>query len=148
MNGPQIVLELIRDRKLASGRLRGVFHLVIARKLTRTDGTLLSAGVTWRELSQLLKSLKFERELVKELGTDPDLLAPKDREKFWYAAISLAKVDSPQARREAEELIEFLKPLGIVTISNLPVPTAPSVPSPDLDVVEQIEPATPKRKKK
>lgn len=148
MNGPQVVLELIRDRKLASGRLRGVFHLVIARKLARTDGTLLSTGVTWRELSQLLKSLKFDRELVKELGTDPDLLAPKDREKFWYAAISLAKVDSPQARREAEDLIEQLKPLGIVAVSAPSVPLAPVAPVPNLDAAEQTEPATPKRKKK
>ena len=154
MNGPQVVLELIRDRKLASGRLRGVFHLVIARKLTRTDGTLLSTGVTWRELSQLLKSLKFDRELVKELGTDPDLLAPKDREKFWYAAISLAKVDSPQARREAEELLELLNPLGIVVASTAPTRTPLLAPPPhalpNVEGIEHTEVTTPapKRKKK
>ena len=104
MDGSRAVLELIRDRGLVAGRLRGFFHLVIGRTLSRGDGTILSTGVTWRELSQLLKLLKFDRDLVKELDADPDSISPKDREKFWYVAISLAKVDSAQARREAEEL--------------------------------------------
>ncbi len=112
MDGPRQVLELIRDRQMAGGRLRGVFHLLIGRTIAKDDGTVLSNGVTWRELSQWLKLLKFDRALVKELDADPESLSPKDREKFWYVAITLAKVDSDRARREADEVAALLKPLG------------------------------------
>ena len=144
MDGSQVVLELIRDRQLAVGRLRGFFHLIIGRKLSREDGTVLSMGLTWRELATALKLLKFDRELVKELGSDPESVSPKDREKFWYFAIGLAKVDSAQARREAEELTLLLKPLGIVV--GIP-PAGPPRPAPVRgNKVEPIPP--PKRTKK
>lgn len=146
MDGSQVVLELIRDHQLAVGRLRGFFHLLIGRKLSREDGAVLSMGLTWRELATALKQLKFDRELVKELGSDPESVSPKDREKFWYFAIGLAKVDSAQARREAEELTLLLKPLGIVV--GIP-PAGPPKPAPvRVEVVEVTTPAATKRKKK
>ena len=109
-----MVLQLARDHQLIAGHLRGLFHIAIGRRLTNADGDVLSTGMSWRDLSQLLKLLKFDREVVRELGADPDLLSPKDRERFWYAAIALAKVDSAQARHEAEELTASLKDLGII----------------------------------
>ena len=113
MEGTKMVLQLAREHGLVAGHLRGLFHIAIGRKLTAADGTVLSTGMSWRDLSQLLKSLKFDREIIRELGADPDVLAPKDRERFWYSAIALAKVESAEARREAEELTVSLKKLGI-----------------------------------
>ena len=65
--------------------------------------SVLSAGVTWRELAAELKYLRFDPELVRELGTDPESLAARDRERFWYSAIALAKVDSREAVADAEQ---------------------------------------------
>lgn len=113
MDGTRTLLELILARKLAEGRLRGVFHLAIGRRVTADDGSVLATGVTWRELAGLLKDLKFDKEWVRAFGVDPDVIAPRDKEKFWYHAVALAKVDSAEARAEAEELGRLLRPLGL-----------------------------------
>lgn len=121
MDGTRTLLELILARKLAEGRLRGVFHIAIGRRVTADDGSVLATGVTWRELAGLLKDLKFDKEWVRAFGVDPDVIAPRDKEKFWYHAVALAKVDSAVARAEAEELASLLRPLGL-TVG--PPPTA------------------------
>ena len=74
---------------------------------------LVSAGVTWRELAALLKALRFEKELVAEIGADPEELSPRDRQRFWYSAIALARPDCPEALAEAERLAAAVKPLGL-----------------------------------
>jgi hypothetical protein len=114
MQGTRQFLELVRDQQLVSGHLSGVFHIAIGRRISTPAGDLLAAGVTWRELAALLKELKFDRELVRELGADPDQLSPKDREKFWYYAVAMAKVDGPEASGQADELAARLAPLGLV----------------------------------
>jgi hypothetical protein len=103
MDGTRELLEAIRDNGLAAGRFRGVLHIAIGRKVTRPDGTVVSAGVTWRELARLLKQLRFDKDLVRELGADPEALAPRDRQRFWYSAIALARVDAPGLRLWAAE---------------------------------------------
>jgi hypothetical protein len=82
--------------------------------VTRPDGAVVSTGLTWREVAGWLKQLRFDRELVREYGADPDTLAPRDRERFWYAAIAQAKVDSPEAVAEAERLVGPLRAIGFV----------------------------------
>jgi len=113
MEGTQLFLELITQHGLAKGHLRGVFHIAIGRKLLRDDGSVVAAGVTWRELAAALKSVKFDKSLVKELGADPEALSVRDREKFWYAAIALAGVGSLEAHNQAERLADRLKRLGL-----------------------------------
>ena len=165
MEGTRMMLQLARDHRLIAGHLRGLFHIAIGRKLTDAEGTVLSTGMSWRDLSQLLKTLKYDREIVRELGADPDSLSPKDRERFWYAAIALANVDSAQARREAEELTASLRGLGIrvgpaptgmpTALPNgrnakpAPVKAAKSVVEPELpDAITPVPKSPPKRKKK
>jgi len=114
MDGTRRFLEVVLAQNLMVGNLRGVFHIAIGRKLTAPDGTVISVGVTWRELSILCKSLKLDTELVQELGADPDTLSPKDREKFWYFAVAHAKVNSAEARDQADTLVAPLKKLGII----------------------------------
>jgi hypothetical protein len=112
MEGIRELLSAARDAGLAAGNLRGLLHIAIGRRVTRSDGTLLTAGVTWRELAAELKHLRFDIALVKELGADPEALAARDRERFWYSAIALAKVDSREAIAEADRLATKLAALG------------------------------------
>lgn len=155
MQGTLRLLELVRDKKLAAGSLRGLFHIAIGRTVTTSDGAMASAGVTWRELAALLKDAKYDRELVRELGADPDALAPKDREKMWYQAIALAKVDSAEARAQADRLAAALKPHGFIVA---PAPGGPSKladlgprtgeSEPEGDAGDEEPPPQPKPKKK
>ena len=145
MDGTRELLEAIRDNGLAAGRFRGVLHIAIGRKVTRPDGTVVSTGVTWRELAALLKLLRFDKELVRELGADPEVLAPRDRQRFWYSAIALAKPDSPAARAEADRLTAAIKPLGYVVG---PGPAAAGRPAaqPKPPAAPEAEPKAPPKK--
>jgi hypothetical protein len=154
MEGTLRLLEVVRDKKLAAGSLRGLFHIAIGRTVLAADGTVESAGVTWRELATLLKDAKYDKELVREFGAEPDALAPKDREKMWYQAIGLAKVDSAEARTQADRLAAALKPLGLIVspspggpskLADLGPPPADAQSDPD-DRNEDPPPTKPKKK--
>ena len=112
MDRLQEFLERVREHQLANGRFRGLLHIAIGRTIKSDDGTVISAGTTWRNLSHILKSAKFDKELVRDLGADPDEISPRDRERFWYSAIALARPDSLEAIAEAEQLTPLLAPLG------------------------------------
>lgn len=138
MDEIRLFLDAARDNNLVAGHFRGLLHIAIGRKVTRADGTVVSAGLTWRELAGWLKILRFDRELVRELGADPDELAPRDRERFWYSAIAAAKVDSREAVADADVLVGRLKPLGYV-VGPAPVALAPAA-------APKAKPAEPKGK--
>ena len=125
MQGTRLLLETLLERDLVAGSLRGLFHIAIGRRITDSQGKVLAEGVTWRVLAALLKELKYDRELVREIGADPDTLSPKDREKFWYAAITLANVDGHEAHQQAEVLANELRRLGWIVG---PPPGLPSKP--------------------
>ncbi len=129
MDGLREFLEAVRDAGIAAGRLRGLFHILIGRRISTTTGTVISSGITWRELSILLKAVRFDKDLVTELGADPDTLSPRDRQRMWYSAIGLAKVDSAEAIAQASSLAELLQPLGYV-VGPAPTTVSPVVPSP------------------
>jgi hypothetical protein len=107
-------LETVRDRDLVRGRFRGLLHILVGRRITGAEGTSISSGMTWRDVSALLKRLRWDREAVRELGLDPAALPPRDRERYWYAAIARAGIDSPQAVADADELMKSLQELGYV----------------------------------
>ena len=125
MDGIRELLEAVRDRGLAVGHFRGLLHTAIGRRITRTNGAAVSTGITWRELAGMLKELRFDRELVREFGADPDTLAPRDRERFWYTAIAQAHVDSIEANAEADALMADLKKLGFLVGPNPTLATSP-----------------------
>jgi hypothetical protein len=127
MDGIRELLAAARDAGLAAGGFRGLLHIAIGRKVTRPDGSAASSGVTWRELAAELKALRFDTELVRQFGADPDALAARDRERFWYSAIAQARVDSPEAVAEAEKLVPKLAPLGFV-VGPAPSGVAPHAP--------------------
>lgn len=114
MDGLQRLLDVIRDNGLAVGHLRGVLHIAIGRKVTELSGVPVAAGVTWRELAELLKVTRFDPTLGLEVGADPDVVAPRDRQRFWYTVIAMAQPDSAEAVRQAEALAVPLQRLGFV----------------------------------
>jgi hypothetical protein len=127
MDGLREFLETVRQRGLVAGNLRGLFHIAIGRRITRADGSVVSTGLTWRELANLLKGMRYEKELVAEVGADPDELSPRDRQRFWYAAIAMARPDSLEAHAQADRLAAAVKPLGYV-IGPPPAATPPAAP--------------------
>ena len=96
----------------AQGNLLGLLHILVGRRLELPDGTLLSNGLTWRELAALLKKVHWPREAVRELGLNEDDLPPRDRVRFWYAAIAAARLDADKAREEGDRVAERLRELG------------------------------------
>jgi hypothetical protein len=112
MDALRALLDDLRQHGLDQGHTRGLFHLLIGRRLLRADGTLLAGGLTWRQLAVLLKKARWNKEAVRELGLQPQDLPPRDRLQYWYTAISAAHIDSLEARRDGDALATLLVPLG------------------------------------
>jgi hypothetical protein len=105
-------LDTAKEQGHAAGNLLGLLHVLIGRKISLEDGTVISAGQTWREAAALLKRVRWEREAVAELGINADDLPPRDRQLFWFKAIAQARVDSPQARAAGDRFAESIKGAG------------------------------------
>ncbi len=105
-------LEAIRSRGEETCPFRGLLHVLVGHRIALADGTLVSAGMTWREAAAALKKYRWDREAVRALGLDPKQLPPRDREKFWYTAISRAALGGATA--EAEAVIQAATELGYV----------------------------------
>jgi hypothetical protein len=109
--------ELLGDLKrhgLGKGDLLGLFNVLIGRRITKADGTVVSDGLTWRALAGWLKKVRWDPETVRPLGLDPDNLPPRDRQQLWYAVISKAQVDSEKASEAGDRVAERLQKLGYV----------------------------------
>jgi hypothetical protein len=107
-------LTTVKQQGQAQGNFLGLLNLVIGRRLELPNGTLVSAGVSWRELAALLKKVRWDREAVRELGLEPRNLPPRDRQRYWYAAIALARVDSPEATQAGDRLAPIVREMGYV----------------------------------
>ncbi len=119
-------LEMVRRQGIAPGHFRGLLHVLIGRKISRTDGTVVSGGMTWREAAVLLKRLRWNREAVRELGLDPAELPPRDRQRYWYMAIVRADVGSAAASAEGDRVAELLRSAGyVVSAAPRPPDSAP-----------------------
>ena len=112
MDGVRDFLSQLADKGLVKGRLLAVLHVVIGRTLRKSDGTLVSMGLSWRQVSELFRDLRIDKELVREVGLDPNTLSPRDRQRFWFQAIAAAKPDSEAAKLQAVELIAMLPSMG------------------------------------
>ena len=146
MDGIRELLSAARDNGLAASHFRGLLHVAIGRRITRPDGGVVSIGVTWRALAQELKALRFDQELVRELGENPETLSPRDRERFWYAAIASAQVDSPEAVSAGDHLVPRLKTLGFIVG---PAPgSLPSNQPPKSKTTTEYKPAPPRPRDK
>ena len=107
-------LKTVAERGLAQGNLLGLLHVLIGRRITLEDGTVVSSGMNWRDLAALLKRVRWDPEDVAELGLNPASLPPRDRQRFWYIAITQASVNSDKAEAGGDQLGAALAPLGYV----------------------------------
>jgi hypothetical protein len=90
----------------------GLLHLLISGSLADEQGNRPFPGQSWRDLASVLKKVRWDPSMVKQMGIDPTTLAPRDRERFWYQAICMAKIDSPEAKRSAQKLKGWLDKFG------------------------------------
>jgi hypothetical protein len=114
MDGVQTLLDDVRQHGLAEGNFRGLLHVLIGRRVTKADGTLVSPGLTWRDLAGRLKSVRWDRDAVREIGLNPADLPPRDRQRFWYTAIGHAQVDTAAAIEAGNRFAAKLATLGYV----------------------------------
>lgn len=112
MDGLRDLLTDFKQQGHAQGNFLGLLHVLIGRRVELADGTLVSNGTAWRELAVLLKKVRWEKEAVRELGLDPATLPPRDRQRYWYAAITQAQVDSVKAIQAGDRLAETMRKLG------------------------------------
>jgi hypothetical protein len=106
-------LNRVRELGLDQGNFLGLLHILIGRRV-EAAGTLVSNGSTWRDVAALLKKVRWPRESVAELKLNADDLPMRDRERFWYAAIMQAHVDTPEAAEAGDALVEPLAKAGYV----------------------------------
>jgi hypothetical protein len=101
-------LNRVRELSLDQGNFLGLLHILIGRRIETGDGAVVSNGITWRDLANLMKKVRWPREAVVELKLNPDDLPMRDRERFWYSAIAHAHVDTPEAAEAGDTLAEKL----------------------------------------
>jgi hypothetical protein len=110
-----VLRDFVGDLKrhgYARGNFVGMLHVLIGRQIRAADGTLISNGLTWRAVAELLKKARWDRQAVRELGLDPGALPPRDRQRYWYQAIAQARVDSAEATEAGNRLAEILRSAG------------------------------------
>jgi hypothetical protein len=120
MDGLRDFLNDLRRHGYAQGNLLGLLHILIGRRVQKHDGTLLTSGLNWRSLAELLRRVRWNKEAVRDLGVDPASLPPRDRLRYWYLAIGQAGIDSPKAVRAGDQLAEILRAAGYI-VSAAPV---------------------------
>jgi len=114
MDALQELLGNLKRHGLGKGDLLGLFNVLIGRRITTADGTVVSDGLTWRALAGWLKKVRWDPEMVRQLSLDPEALPPRDRQQLWYAVISKAQVDSEKAGEAGDRMAERLQKLGYV----------------------------------
>ena len=112
MDALSTLLEKLKKGAKSRGQLLGLFNVLVGRKITAKDGSVVSNGLTWRELAGLLKKLRWDTDQVAELGLVADDLPPRDRQRFWYTAILRAHVDSADAAKAGDKFAELLRKQG------------------------------------
>lgn len=104
--------ELVNKKIVMTGQFLGLLHVLIGRKINKTDGTPVSAGMTFREVAGWLKKVRWAPESVRDLGLDPETLPLRDRQRFWLLAIIGAGVDSAAASQAGDRFATVLRGIG------------------------------------
>jgi hypothetical protein len=112
MDGLRAFLSDLQRHGTARGNFLGLLNVLIGRHIETADGTVISNGVPWRTLAQVLKRVRWDKEAVRELGLEPSALPPRDRQRYWYLAIVHAHVDSEAAAKAGEQMAEILCSAG------------------------------------
>lgn len=90
----------------------GLLHILIGRRVLDPQGNVISRGMTFRDTAAFLKKVRWDPDVVKQLGIDPDSLPLRDRQRYWFSAICQAKVDGAAAAASADHLAALLRGEG------------------------------------
>lgn len=112
MEGLREFLSDVKRHGYAQDNLLGMFHVLIGRRIATADGVVISEGLNWRALADLLKRVRWDKEVVRQLGLSPSNLPPRDRQRYWYHAISHAQVDSEAAKQAGRAFADRLRKAG------------------------------------
>jgi hypothetical protein len=112
MDGLREFLTNLKRHGYAEGNFLGLLNVLIGRRVQLVAGAVVSTGLTWRQLAEMLKRMRWDKEAVRELGLDPATLPPRDRQRYWYLAIGQARVDSPEAEKAGDRLAAVLRAAG------------------------------------
>jgi hypothetical protein len=112
MDAVTVLLDDLKKAGVARGHFLGLLHVLIGRRVTHKKGGAVCAGLTWRELANLLQKLRWDPEAVRELDIDPEELPPRDRGRYWYSAIARAEVHSAAAQAAGDRFASVLKKRG------------------------------------
>src|SRR5262245_34451046 len=104
-------LEQLKKKKLAESNFLGFLNVLIGRRISRAEAEI-SSGLGWRVLAGWLKKVRWDPEIVRQLGIDPDNLHPRDRQRYWFSAISRAEVDSAKAAEAGDRFAAALAKAG------------------------------------
>lgn len=113
MDAIRSMLARVRSPGFPAEHFPGLLYLLIGKTLVTSDGKVASKGFTWRECASLLKTARIDPELARTLGINPDDLPPRDREKFWYVALTRFPVGSDKAQHSATALVPWLADSGL-----------------------------------
>ena len=105
-------LDDLKRHRHARGNFLGMLNVLIGREIKAAAGTIISSGLTWRMLAELLKNVRWDPEAARELGLDPAGLPPRDRQRYWYLTIAQAHVDSERATEAGNRFAESLRSAG------------------------------------
>jgi len=106
------LFELLQARSLARGFFLGFLNVLIGRRIISPKGVPVSTGLSFRELAGWLKKVRWDPDAIKELGFDPNALPVRDRQRYWFAAICQAQVDSEAALRAGDDFAARLAAEG------------------------------------
>jgi len=113
MDALSTLLDLLKNNGQTQGNFLGLLNVLIGRTITRaSDGAVVCKGTSWRDLAAWLKKVRWDPEAVRELGLEPGDLPPRDRQRYWYAAIAAAKVDGAAAQKAGDRFATVLASLG------------------------------------
>ena len=112
MGGLYDFLADLKQRGQAAGQFLGLLNVLIGRRVQKEDGSPISSGVTWRELSFALKKVRWEKESVRDLGIDPARVAAARSAALLVCRHRPGPVDSARASAAGDRLAEVLRLSG------------------------------------
>jgi hypothetical protein len=127
MDALPLFFGTLKTKGLTKGHFLGFLYVVVGGRITHPDGKLVSAGMTWRILSNWLKKTRWDPESVRDLNQDPDALPPRDRQRFWFTAIAQAGLDTEAASQAGDRFADVLRAQGYTV--NLPPHASGPTPS-------------------
>jgi hypothetical protein len=112
MEGLREFLADLKRHGFAQGNFLGLLNVLIGRRVQKADGELISNGLTWRTLADLLTKVRWDKEAVRDLGIEPRSLPPRDRTRYWFQCMAQARLDSQEAMQAGDRLAEKLSKAG------------------------------------